>query len=85
MPVLVRPPVPVSAPDRVASTTAPPLTTSTARWAAPKLIGLAKVTLWVAVTSERRSEEPVGTKPPEPQLSTMPAEPRFTTRSALRA
>ena len=34
LPTLVRPPAPVSAPDRVASTTAPPLTTSTARWAA---------------------------------------------------
>ena len=77
--------MPVRKPERVASTAAAPLATSTVRWAAPKLIGLAKVTLFVAVTSERRSEEPVGTKPPEPQLSTMPAEPRLTVRSAPRA
>ena len=49
------------------------------------MIGLAKVTLWVAVTSESRSAEPAGMKPPEPQFRTMPAEPRLTTRSALRA
>ena len=87
-PVLEIPPGPLSAPVMTASTTAEPSSTWRVRTvlrSPPRAIGLAKVSVPVAVGVERISAAPAGRKPLAPQVSGAAAPPRLTVRLAPTA
>ena len=87
-PVLEMPPRPLSAPVMTASTTAAPSSTWSERTVTavpPRAIGLAKVSVPVAVGVARISAAASVRKPSVPQVSEAAAPPRLTVRSAPTA
>ena len=88
LPVLEMPPRPLRAPVMTASSVAVPFSTWRARTVIavpPRAIGLAKVSVPVAVGVARMSAAASGRKPAAPQVSGAAAPPRLTVRLAPTA